>query len=695
MERSTALVGRYIVREVSHHNACPHLIPADDTSSGLLVDLQWLPAAISNDPLHMATVRHNMQLLHALNHPHIARLHALEFDPLQRRHFLVWEHLNGVSLQEYRLSLPGQRLSCPEAMRLCQPVAEALDSLHRSLLHRHLRPETLFLTDDGTIKLGCIPLIPTLLLRQLQQKGELPGPLDSPRELAYQAPEQLLQPHREATPASDRWAFAVLFYELINASLPLTETEEQAGKPGETANIAPVAGLNRAGQQVLARALARHATDRFPSAQAFLSALAAVAASRKSRSRRLLFAMLLLGVSSTALLWHDPIQTLLTFIPSPAVSKTEPENHPEAPVLTPDLKKTLLLQIESQPAGARVILDGKPLGLTPLTVGRVAPGAYHLWLEKEQYKTVEMEMDLTQDTIVSLNLEPLHYPSHTEGRSAEMAALLSEKPLRTFPVPEQEDAVDPLTVPSTISPAADAWVEPETGITFIPLPGGCFNMGSSQGDLDESPAHTVCVAPFWLAQHEVTQAAWKKIMHGEENPSRFRQRESLPVDSVSWHQAQRFIERLNGKSRFRFRLPSEAEWEYACRAGLQSSFQFGNTIHAGKANFNGERQIGQETKGYYAGTTLPVGSYVANRFGLFDMHGNLYEWVADVYQADYYQKSLRDNPLATSDQGEQAARVLRGGAWYSTPHALRCAARHKDDPQQQNHGYGFRLLRDP
>ncbi|MBF0095799.1 MAG: SUMF1/EgtB/PvdO family nonheme iron enzyme [Magnetococcales bacterium] len=669
MNRIT-LAGRYRIREHNHHSGCPDLVPADDLSSGLTVDLQWIPPNHSNDPLQMARIRHRVQLIHGINHPHIARLHALEFEPQQRRHFVVWEAIHPLSLQEYRLSRPEQRLPCAEALQLCRMVATALDNMHRSLLHRHVRPERIFM-DRNTVKLGCIPVVPADLEPRRNQ------PLDQ-REQAYSAPEL----HTEAeSPASDRWALAVLFYELVSGTLPNNNTTPP--------------GLNRASQRLLQRALAKNPQERFPTAEAFITALSDTLATRRQRKRHWVILALLLTLSALPWSGMESIKRAVLF--STATPLTKPHNQ-EPLLLTPDLKKSLLLQIESQPPGATVILDGKRLGSTPFTVGRVAPGAYHLWLEKEGHKTVELEMDLTQDTIVSLNLEDGTENGPAEERKDGPEDHEGDLPLRLSPLPEARGNDDPSTKLKdtlTLAAAPHLWQDPQSGLRFVHLPGGCFNMGSSQGDRDETPVHSVCLGEFWLGQHEVTQAAWNKVMHGESNPAHFRNSERLPVDSLSWEQAQHFVARLNAQSSYRFRLPSEAEWEYACRGGAQTPFQFGNTIHAGRANFNGERQIGQEVKGHYVGTPLPVGSFAANRFGLYDMHGNLYEWVADAYQADYYQRTPSDNPVATAGEGQNPLRVLRGGAWYSTPLALRCAARHKDDPLQNNHGYGFRLLREP
>ena len=258
-----------------------------------------------------------------------------------------------------------------------------------------------------------------------------------------------------------------------------------------------------------------------------------------------------------------------------------------------------------------------------------------------------------------------------------------------------QTAAAPAAMPS--QPNGPTWPDPVTGLEFVWIAQGCFQMGSAQGDGDEEPIHSVCLQGFWMGQHEVNQVAWQRVMDDVANPSRFQKGGDYPLDSIAWTVAQHFIQRLNARSRYRFRLPTEAEWEYGCRAGSQTPFQFGNAIHAGQANFNGEQDLGNGPQGRYVGSTLPVGSFAANRFGLFDMHGNVYEWVEDVYREKYYQESPRNNPLASpvaADKKGVIQRVLRGGAWYSSPHHLRCAARYGGDETQRDHGRGFRLVRE-
>ncbi|MEO5376327.1 MAG: SUMF1/EgtB/PvdO family nonheme iron enzyme [Magnetococcus sp. DMHC-6] len=242
------------------------------------------------------------------------------------------------------------------------------------------------------------------------------------------------------------------------------------------------------------------------------------------------------------------------------------------------------------------------------------------------------------------------------------------------------------------SPLANAeiWREPSTDISFVHLPKGCFQMGSQPNDSDEEPTHEVCVDSFWMGQYEITQEQWVAVMGQRGNPSRFQMGKEYPVDQVSWNEAQLFIKTFSNLTKKQFRLPTEAEWEYACRANTTTPFSFGATIQPQQANYNANLVYGQGSTGVYRRSSTPVGSFPPNGFHIFDMHGNLYEWVEDWYEKSYYHTSPKNNPKG--GDGTSGMRVLRGGAWYSNPENLRCGYRYRGRPDIQNYGNGMRLV---
>jgi len=240
--------------------------------------------------------------------------------------------------------------------------------------------------------------------------------------------------------------------------------------------------------------------------------------------------------------------------------------------------------------------------------------------------------------------------------------------------------------------AMNNWAEASTGMEFNELPGGCFQMGSKPDEKgrfqDESPVHEVCVDSFWVGKYEVTQGQWKKVMG--DNPANFKKGDNYPVEQVSWFDIQKFVVRLNKNNPDRmFRLPTEAEWEYGARAGTSTPYYFGEMISTDQANYDGANIVVNDKVGIYRKTTTPVGSFQANGFGLFDMHGNIGEWCNDWYSGDYYTKSPKKNPIGP-DNGEQ--RVVRGGTLYFGPREARSAARDQYQPERKDDSYGFRLV---
>jgi formylglycine-generating enzyme required for sulfatase activity len=211
---------------------------------------------------------------------------------------------------------------------------------------------------------------------------------------------------------------------------------------------------------------------------------------------------------------------------------------------------------------------------------------------------------------------------------------------------------------------------------------------------DESPQHTVRVAPFFMAKYPVTQAQWRAVaafpkinIDLNPEPSKFKGA-NRPVEQVSWHEAVEFCARLSRKTGKTYRLPSEAEWEYACRAGTTTPFYFGETIMADFANYDGNYTYASEPAGIYREQTTDVGSFPPNTFGLYDMHGNVWEWCADPWHENY-QGAPADGSVWESG-GNQNIRLLRGGSWCSKPWLCRAAFRGRYGPIFMVGDFGFR-----
>jgi formylglycine-generating enzyme required for sulfatase activity len=226
------------------------------------------------------------------------------------------------------------------------------------------------------------------------------------------------------------------------------------------------------------------------------------------------------------------------------------------------------------------------------------------------------------------------------------------------------------------------------GIELVLIPPGEFMMGSPSTELgrddDERQRRVEMARGFYMAATEVTQSEWLAVMG--DNPSRWIG-DDLPVEQVAWEDALEFCRRLSDKEERTYRLPTEEEWEYACRAGTTTPFHFGETISPDQANYDGEYAYGHGTTGAFRNQTTPVREFPPNTWGLYDMHGNVWEWCPDNYE--YYTPSpVKPSVGATPIEG----RVLRGGSWRNRPTYCRCANRVRDAVGSPLSNVGFRVV---
>lgn len=242
--------------------------------------------------------------------------------------------------------------------------------------------------------------------------------------------------------------------------------------------------------------------------------------------------------------------------------------------------------------------------------------------------------------------------------------------------------------------------DPVSGMEFVYIKGGCFQMGDIQdeGGLDEKPVHEVCVDNFYIGKYEVTNEEFRKF-----NPYHNYYKEFIlssdrqPVVYVSWDDSVSFAKWLSEKTGIKYRLPTEAEWEYAARGGTKTSRFWGDSPddackYANIADKTAEKRfsfmvIHDCDDGYMA--TSPVGSFKPNGFGLYDMLGNVWEWVSDWYGESYYKTSPKNNPYGP-DTGVN--RVIRGGSWFNEPMFVRSSCREHVDPSTKDYNIGFRLV---
>lgn len=230
------------------------------------------------------------------------------------------------------------------------------------------------------------------------------------------------------------------------------------------------------------------------------------------------------------------------------------------------------------------------------------------------------------------------------------------------------------------SEASQNFTDATSGVEFVWVPGGCFRMGDTFGDGGpmEKPVHEVCVDGLYVGKYPVTQIQWERVMGT--TPSKFFGKQ-LPVEQVSWDDAQSFISRLNSQSGKKYRLPTEAEWEYAAKGGKEHKFAGTNSaLELEDYAWNSQNS---------GGKTHPVGEKKPNPFGLYDMSGNVFQWCSDWYDENYYGYSPKDNP-----QGPSAGRyrICRGGTWQLPASALTIRYRTTPRNPDSDLSYGFRIV---
>ena len=314
--------------------------------------------------------------------------------------------------------------------------------------------------------------------------------------------------------------------------------------------------------------------------------------------------------------------------------------------LTP-IPTTGRLSLRSTPSNAKWFLDGTYMGRTPETGARIEPGRYRLTVQAPEHRDWERTVNLAGN---------------------EQKALVAELP--------------------ALQPAR--YTEATTGLEFVRIEKGCFQMGSPESERwrdDDERRHRVCIKEdFYMGTTEVTFEAYDRFARetGQDRPDdEGWGRGNRPVINVSWHEATAFAQWLSQKTGQRYRLPTEAEWEYAARAGTQTAYWWGNEIGRNRANCDGCGSRWDNKQ------TAPVGSFAANPWGLYDTAGNVWEWTCSAYVEEY-----DGSENACANENDSGRRALRGGSWGGDPQGLRSANRIRDQPENRYYsGLGFRLAR--
>jgi len=325
-----------------------------------------------------------------------------------------------------------------------------------------------------------------------------------------------------------------------------------------------------------------------------------------------------------------------------------------------------------------------------------------LWVELATGRVLKTELLVEQPSVRAVVTTTFRYDErfgiavpmemrerYTIGTGNRVNTVATYGLFRRFDVTADEDVRIPLRT----------LTEPITGMPMVELPAGRFTMGSASSEAGRNPDETIhdveLTKPFLLGRYEVTQEAWRMVMGT--TPSHFSScGPRCPVENVTFHDVEQFLARLNEReaaatNALRYRLPSEAEWEYACRAGTTGPFSTGENLTTDQANYNGRFPYASFAAGAFRQRPMPVGSFPSNRWGLADMHGNVWEWTADWYGP--YPEGDRANVDPHGPERGQK-RAIRGGSWYFDANSARCALRYTHAPQDRGFSLGFRLAAD-
>jgi formylglycine-generating enzyme required for sulfatase activity/predicted Ser/Thr protein kinase len=572
----------------------------------------------------------------SLDHPYLCPVY--DVGEIDGRVYLTMAYIEGQTLEEWA---EGKALGQPQVAALVGKLALALQQAHsRGVIHRDLKPGNVMMKATGQGQRREPVIVDFGLARRedagetrLTKSGQVMG---TP---TYMAPEQIRGELSAIGPACDIYALGVILYELLTGQVPFDGPSSMAvlAKALTQEPVPPSrlrGDLDPRLEAICLTAMAKEASARFATMDALATALTEFARG-----------------SSAGAPAAPPT-------PAPAPPRPAPGGARAPTLLETDgdrLKERLSEAVERPRRGAS--MWDRP---TEIRGGQTAA-------EEEQEEEPQSGRG---------GLPPWLWPPIIGGvlLVGFLAAVLGG----AFKVKTPDRAKIPGEITNTI------------GMTLVPILAGEFLMGSPDSDSDawsdEKPQHRVRITrPFYLGVTEVTQGQYRAVMG--QNPSHFRGSDDLPVEMVSWEEAQAFCARLNEQEKEqlsgeRYRLPTEAEREYACRAGTTTRFSFGDA------------NSGLDDHGWFGsnsgGQTHPVGQKRPNPWGLFDMHGNVWEWCEDGYDDKYYVSSPAADPPGPS---QAAFRVVRGGSWFDLPAYARSTFRGSRAPEFRNAGIGLRVAR--
>jgi formylglycine-generating enzyme required for sulfatase activity/serine/threonine protein kinase len=734
------IAGRYtIVRVLGKGGMGAVYLATDNRLGGRKVAVKVPKLDEEHDAAFLKRLEREAQIAAQFQHPNICPIYDVGTD--HGRPFLVLAYIEGTSLAEH-LDRRKKPFDVVQAVKLVAVVAQALDEAHKTgILHRDLKPDNIMLTREGR------PIVMDFGLAKRTDSGEK---LTSAGK-AFGTPAYMpIEQYRDVAAIDHRadiYSLGVTLYQLLTGQLPYRGSLYQILGALQTTAPTPPSALrpevDRDLESICLNAMAKEAGERYDSMRAFAEALdlwlkrtespppkppppgpppplgrGRGAGKRTVVALGVLGLMVLLGIVANVATDHGTVRITV--------------DDPEA-------------TIRVDGATIRIEKVGEPIELT------LRPGTHELLATRGNLVFQTREFTLTRGGRETIRVTYVPPPDQTKTQHREppptpsraVAVAKTEKPpvAPPEPTPQPEEArpapPEPVAAVNKTSkpsePKAQGFAE-SIGITIVPIPEGEFWMGSPDSDKDakddEKPRHKVRIRKLQgLSAHEVTVGQFRKFVEdtgykteGERDGTGgygidakgafkkdprltwrdpgFPQSDDHPVVLVSWNDAKAFCDWLSRKDGRTYRLPTEAEWEYCCRAGTETRFcngddpeklaRVGNVADArAKARFpNWTRGIAADDGFVF---TAPVGHYEPNAWGLYDMHGNVWEWCLDSYDAKFYDQPPAPDPLCSAGA---SARVDRGGSWIFYPQVARSADRGRRAPGVRNINLGFRLARD-
>jgi formylglycine-generating enzyme required for sulfatase activity len=637
-----------------------------------MVAVKVLPPQLTQSATHAKLLVEEATQARRLAHENIVRVYEWAQDPATASYFIIMECLEGEDLDSL-LAREGA-LPLDTVQDLLTPVADALQYAwdKHKLVHRDIKPGNVFVTKKGEIKLLDFGI--AARARSSASSIGLEAPANS-GTAGYRAPEAGTHA-RQPGQRLDVYAVAVMIYQMVEGRMPFDGQRSATHQP-------PMPQSLTARQwEVLQAGFAWDPEQRPASVAALLASLRSALGPTPAE---------LAAQQAAARVQEEQRLAAL------AAKRKAEESASVAAQLAREKQR------REQEAAERAAADAarreRKEALRQQLLERRAADA-----EKARQAKDEQNRKALQAKAVAA------YRSEQERARADMAA--------------RNQASDDALLPTPSSPVADTegvlrdrFLDGSgTGPDLVLIPTGRFQMGSTEPERRrameagsqkswverETPQHWVGIEqPLAMGRYPVTVGEWRQFVQatgwqrqGEVNwqAPGFRQTDAHPVVGVTWHDAQLYVEWLTRQTGQPYRLPSEAEWEYACRAGTKTAFSFGDEISTKLANYDGNYTYNGSPKGEYRQGTSRAGEFPPNPWGLFDMHGNVWEWVQDVVHDNYI--GAPNTGVPWEDGGDQSRRILRGGSWLYNPRYLRSALRNGFSATLSNDIVGFRVARD-